>query len=536
MILNQFTETCIRCICAKLNLPENYSKLAIRSLVGNHVLCEVNGGNPIDAQGNIDHFLPHSKFQLSAPQRDAQPMGKVLSFVILCILNFTVCRLAKEIDENKPIPIDRFHGLINGDDVFFSLKNWKLWEACSGIVGLKNSVGKTFLSKAGTRCFIEMNSRTVIVDSLNPRRLEFHMVPFINFGLVKGLIRSENKKEVRILDEMANTISKMSSCHNELVTGFDIIYDDLDYLFKGYHKKFLDHELLNGIPYYIPKWLGGLGLNPGPNYQQKISDTHRRAASVIFSQFDDIKKRPKSIADPKVCYIDDIITRSVRKELELCHAPLEVPFQSIEDQSGNLKNLKEENLIVYNKLVEQVWKSEWASEFFAIRKKKKDATTFQEKSKLEMIRKMHFNQKLWISAHAVALNTFVKPLPYHKLWHQKFERYWPLFYETGDQINRSDILIKTNKLAAFKAHTQSIVWSLPLEILEYICHLLRQVQFIWRPFGNSGPLVQMEPHHKVCIQSDFFGFSSTMARRDHFITDVQYKNPVLNGSLALYKC
>jgi len=194
-------------------------------------------------------------------------------------------------------------------------------------------------------------------------------------------------------------------------------------------------------------------------------------------------------------------------------------------------------LIIYNKLVEQVWKSEWASEFFAIRKKKKDATTFQEKSKREMIRKMHFNQKLWISAHAVAINTFVKPLPYHKLWHQKFERYWPLFYETGDHINRNDILNKTSKYETLKVYTPEVqgVWSLPPEILEYICYLLRQIQFTWRPFGTSGPLIQMEPHHTVTISSKLYGFMYN-GMCNLSVKDVHYKNPVLNGSLALYKC
>jgi hypothetical protein len=249
MILNRYTRLCIRKVCEILEVPELLTKVAIRSLCDNVVDCVIQKGK--------------HKIDLLDTQKEAQPMGKVLSFTVLCLLNFTVCRLAYEIDTGIRCPIGKFPGLINGDDVFFPLFSPETWVSCSAMVGLVNSIGKTFISQPGLpgqrcRCFIEMNSRSFIVDTSDLNNLDFYQVPFINFGLMKGLIRSENTVDSSVVSRTANAIAKMGACHFELTSGFDAIYDELDYMFRGYHNVYLNSDLLRGVPFYIPKWLGGV--------------------------------------------------------------------------------------------------------------------------------------------------------------------------------------------------------------------------------------------------------------------------------------
>ena len=533
MILVHNTRLCMEQICKTLGLSDLYTKLAVRSLCGN-VLRLLVTKKDIATDTTFSTVLEDI-------QREAQPMGKVLSFVTLCILNFTVCRLAYELDTGKFCPINEFPGLINGDDVFFPIQKVETWVQCAAMVGLENSIGKTFVSepprevKARSRFFIEMNSRTFIIDCSNLNDLKYYEVPFINFGLMKGLIRSENTADSSMVSQVANAIAKMGACHHELTNCFDAIYSELDYLFKGYHQDILKNNLLRGIPFYVPKWLGGLGLNPGPDFTRTISEVHRKGASVIFSQYENFKKRPQSIVDAKTCMIDDLITKNMRQELKRQGAPEEVHHSKLEAPNGKIYDLEKENRIVYTKLVEEVWRTEWEEEFFVQHKNKKESESFKKLSEKIVARKLQHNSKLWTSAHAKALNDpYVVPLPYHKLWHRKFDSYWPVYYVDQSTRNDENIrLIQNTVESTMNWKSKELI--LPAEILDTIAHLVR--------------LMQHQEDWKIMTEctTDLVGFAQplrylkTFTVRRHGITavkeqipydDIIYRNPILNGSIS----
>jgi hypothetical protein len=530
MILVHYTRVCLTHICNKLELSELLTKVAIRSLCDNVVSLILDPHCGADEAPNMREH-----------QKCAQPMGKVLSFVVLCLLNFSVCRLAYELDSGIPCTIKEFPGLINGDDVFFPIRSVQTWVQCAGMVGLVNSIGKTFVSRPGEtgkrcRCFIEMNSRSFIVECSNLDDLQFFEVPFINFGLMKGLIRSENTADSTIISQTACAIAKMGACHSELTLGFDSIFDELDYLFRGYHRTFLESDLLRGVPFYIPKWLGGLGLNPGPRYYERIPEIHRKGASVLFSKYDDIKKRPKAIVDAKTCMIDDLITKNVKDTLEHYNAPIEVHHQDLEGPDGIIYDLKHENIKVYNLLVEEVWRTEWEQTFFVQHKNKKSASAFKKESEKLVAKKLRHNSKLWTDAHAVALNTHVQPLPFHKLWHRKFDSYWPLFLIDESTKNRTQIREIENSTPKFRECKVTI---LPPEILDRISYFLRMVQhqdseIIITSSGNFDQVRRSFDERSIILRKhcNVTDHGVVKHRAMLLIEDIEYRNPFMNGSLS----
>lgn len=293
-------------------------------------------------------------------QCDAQPMGKILSFTVLCIINYAVCRKSLELDDSSILSINKFPGLINGDDCCFPIKDANLWSGTSAIVGLINSVGKTFTSRE----FVEMNSRTFLVtsnDSLGYRlNLRFHEVPFINFGLMKGLLRSgggeEKEKGKSVHTQVVEACSRMGMCHRDLVNQFDYIYEPLDYLFKYYHNSVLLDDTLKNIPYYIPEWLGGIGLNPGPNPEERITVDELKCARWIYQNYKKLKL--KSMVLSKTCLIDNLINKHISKLFNENNIDESIDsFEMLETQEENYRSLESENQSVYTMMVEYVWRT-----------------------------------------------------------------------------------------------------------------------------------------------------------------------------------
>jgi hypothetical protein len=412
MMISSYTRVCITAICEKLGLSEDYTKVAVRSLCDNLVSLtwkEYYGPDRCD----------YTELNLKGVQREAQPMGKILSFVVLCIINFSVCRKAVEIDSGRIIPIRLFPGLINGDDCCFPIRNFEHWVGCSQMVGLFNSIGKTFCSRE----FVEMNSRTFLVNPNNdPLRLRFREVPFINFGLMKGMVRSDGGKLNQSPQmECAEAITRMGWCHRELVKDFDFLWKDLDHLFKYYHNKYLLDPMLKGIPYYIPHWLGGLGLDPGPNYIEIITETQLKCAKWIYQHFEEIK--PKSICLSKTCLIDSLINKAMSKWLKNAAINEYIDnFMDLEKENGQIVNLEEENQKVYSDMVEYLWRTRKIDDFF-----KEMTDNFAEVNRKQTVSKIYYNQKIWqMGFNYVNKQTSYKTLEWFKLWHQKQSRVKPI--------------------------------------------------------------------------------------------------------------
>jgi len=429
MMIGEYTRKCITTICEQLELPEYVKKVAVRSLCDNKVRY---GYRDRYGSGKLDY----EEFRFEGDQKEAQPMGKILSFVVLCIVNLTVCRKAIELDRKCEILCKNFPGLINGDDCCFPLRRIEHWVGTSAMVGLFNSIGKTFKSKE----FVEMNSRTFLITSNelteNYRKdLKFTEVPFVNFGLMKGMVRSasteekpgiKSNPEAERKRDVIEATSRMGWCHKELTKGFSFFYDDLDYLFKSYHNKYLLSKELAGIPFYIPFWLGGLGLDPGPDFEKKITLDQLKCAREIYQNMNKKNKRPQSVCLSKTCLIDDIISKYTNKYAKELDLTLEIPdFQTLISQDEDVNyNLLMENQKVYSSLVEYVWRDKPLSEFFTII----DDNFISVSARLS-IRKLMKNQKLWLNAYNKSKHVDMKPLEWYKLWHQKQNKVLPLVLE-----------------------------------------------------------------------------------------------------------
>jgi len=464
-MIGSYTEVCIRRICYCLNLSEDYTELCVNSLCRNTVIYKYFDEKRPKGQRNVE---------LVGEQMEAQPMGKVLSFVVLCIINLTVCRKSVEIDQGRKILIKDFPGLINGDDCCFPIRDPQIWVKCSAMVGLKNSIGKTFFSKD----FIEMNSRSFLVDLDRSLRLpsgdiifpKFREVPFINFGLVKNMIRSQQGNGD---GPVGTRLASLGDCHTEMVKGLDFCYDSLDYLFRGHNIDLLGLEELNGVPYYVPKWLGGLGLDPGPRYMEKVSDFHRQCASVIFRDF--VEKTPELINLNKTCLMDDhisIMEKALAKELDVPF--IEIPYQDLELESGlETVSLKEENQEAYVALVEVLWRNlhlidlktdledkhgnplivECRPTGYTDKQMRHLANQYDEYTSSDFFtmsshfsdylnqkrlrRKFNYNGKLWRKACGEVNNREdIQPLPWYKLWHQKQRSFLPLVIRSAVRDQR----------------------------------------------------------------------------------------------------
>jgi len=134
-----YTRTAIRFICECLELSPLYTRLAERSLVDNIITYTWIPEGEVSLDAELTQTI-------GGKQLEAQPMGKILSFVVLCIINFSMCRKALEIDQGKVISMGNFPGLINGDDCCFRIKKFETWVGMTACVGLFNSIGKTFYS------------------------------------------------------------------------------------------------------------------------------------------------------------------------------------------------------------------------------------------------------------------------------------------------------------------------------------------------------------------------------------------------------
>ena len=428
MVLVKYTRHIIKNICRILKLGPNLSKLAEISV------C--------DCMLDYKFKYKDQSINLYLQQKEAQPMGKILSFPILCILNFMVCRKAIEYDNyNIQVPISNFPGLINGDDCVFPIYNYKHWEGIASMVGLNHSIGKTFISKD----FLEMNSRTFLVKGIEHSSylidLTFTEVPFINFGLMKGLVRSSSEEykskpingclESVTSTEINSSVGRMGWCHNQLVSNLLFMFEDLDYLFKFYHNKYLLDKRLCGIPYYMPSWLGGLGLHPGLLPENKLTIQQLMGAHFIYQHITNRMYRPQYLTESKTCILDDIF-ESIPEVKKL----QDTPFTRVSEYGSELNlsiDIDDSYQEAYKHFIEYLWRSFDLSKFF-----NEIDEDFRLASEKIMKKKLYHNQRLWFTASRCIGDT---TLQWFALWQRKQRRVKPLIAGSSERNLRETIAL-----------------------------------------------------------------------------------------------
>jgi len=288
-----------------------------------------------------------------------------------------------------------------------------------------------------------MNSRSFLLHDYEQVdgdffKLKFREVPFINFGLMKGLVRSEGGDDVK-KDERTTIVeacSRMGWCSKELMRGFEFIHKELDFLFRYYHNKYLLSSHLNGIPYYIPTWLGGLGLSVGNRPDELISDLQLKAARSIFQDFEKLK--PKSMSQMKTCLLDELVTKVQNSQFDrfgFSKEERKVNFQNLESEGCSEIDLIKENQSVYTDTIEFLWRSLAMPNFFC-----EMDENFVRISDKAASRRLYHNQKIWQQSCGRAVNSESQPLPWFKLWHQSYHDVKPIISVDAGRANREHIM------------------------------------------------------------------------------------------------
>jgi hypothetical protein len=229
------------------------------------------------------------------PQKRGQLMGSIVSFPVLCIANAALCRWAMELSESKPIQLSQAPLLINGDDAALRAKStvYHFWRRITGFCGLKESLGKTYLSKN----FVEINS-TIFERKEEPKLLLYpatdrhparerpthlYQVKYVNAGLLIGLKRSQGSIGLNDQDSPYNNLASRA---RQLISHAPAdLHEKVMKAFISFH-----HDILtkSRLPWYIPDWLGGLGLPHGS--WGEPSELDLRLAHLILLNWQ--KERP----------------------------------------------------------------------------------------------------------------------------------------------------------------------------------------------------------------------------------------------------
>ena len=218
------------------------------------------------------------------PQQEGQLMGSIISFPFLCIANGALCRYALEQangctyrlrERRNPHGIPLAPLLINGDDCLFKGKSGlirPIWENVCRVAGLLSSVGKTYFSRE----FCTINS--TIFQYCQGLWVERK---YINLGLLHG-----NKRSVVAGSE-----------NGTLAIGqFGVICRELKRscpprLWPRVKKEFIHAHLKDlkkfSLPWFVPEWLGGLGLPMDD--PAEISALDRRACTFILMNWNKSK-------------------------------------------------------------------------------------------------------------------------------------------------------------------------------------------------------------------------------------------------------
>jgi hypothetical protein len=272
----------------------------LKSWVSNAVssaLAKCLGFTPTEAELFTRALTGHI-FEDGRPQTTGQLMGSIASFPVLCIANAAVCRWALEVATGRVYTLADAPLMINGDDC--ALRGPKalygIWQRITRWVGLEESVGKTYFSKN----FVNINSTNferkqdpfeITYTRPDGRRIARHtalkQTRYVNIGLMTGLKRSGTSVGLNDQDDPRSNIGTRARELARLAP--DRCKKVVMREFIERHRDILEKTRL---PWYIPEWLGGIGLPIGE--WGAPSELDLRLARAILLNW--AKRRPISLA------------------------------------------------------------------------------------------------------------------------------------------------------------------------------------------------------------------------------------------------
>lgn len=331
------------------------------------------------------------------PQKEGQLMGSIISFPFLCLANAAMCRWAMEITDcenyqliNKPIKgYKKCRLLVNGDDCVFPGKTTTMfdnWKKVTAFGGLESSVGKTFRS----RKFLTINSVQYKYRGDGwEEDLEYIEIKYVNLGLVYA----QKKDGIR-----GKPFYRLGAIHRDLhrtcppeyfqTASKLFLKEARRRRFRTYWNKqdkcLVEEEIpfssiLDAqVPYYMPEWLGGLGLVRTEKSQ--INDWDLRVAGFIRSNYSESKIQ--SISETPKWAFHKLAQKSIDDYAFLG----DQNFQKVEFD-GTERDLEEEYDKLYGLLVVE-----------ALLTTELDKLTLhvQETEENKMLRRKHLqNQHIW---------------------------------------------------------------------------------------------------------------------------------------------
>jgi len=211
-------------------------------------------------------------------QQKGQLMGSVLSFPVLCILNFVTYALSDDhvlelirdsrtlYRDQRKMVLDSLPVLINGDDILFytDYTQYKRWSEALRHVGFEKSLGKNLVSKK----FVTINSAFFWLGGKDKKVKWFN---FPNIGLLRGQSKLNNRDvDTRPIWDIHNELLRSCQDHTHLFTK----------LFLYYNREKIQ-EITKGGYYnlYLARSLGGCGFDG----EAKIYQAHQKClASYLY--------------------------------------------------------------------------------------------------------------------------------------------------------------------------------------------------------------------------------------------------------------
>jgi len=345
---------------------QDFRILMKRALTG-HMLM-----NPIYNDDYRKGTLNGDEPDLFRDQKEGQLMGSIISFIFLCLANGALCRYAMEISDTHPLRlVDRkIRGthlarlLINGDDCVFIGKEKVLfdtWEKITAFGGLESSVGKTFQSKE----FLTINSvQYGYGEDLRPwddtgtsEPELYEEVKYVNLGLVYGQKKDGVRgKPFYRLGAISRDLHR--TCPEEYYSNaFDLFIKEnfKKTTFERVDKKgnvtFVENQMYGlsnaKVPFYLPEWLGGLGLVPDKKrYNNAYSKGNLRKGAIVREWLSDGLIDIQKMTDKSEWGFHEL----VKKSLEDYNFLQNQNFEEVEFD-GTTRLLEDEDSKLYSLLV-----------------------------------------------------------------------------------------------------------------------------------------------------------------------------------------
>jgi hypothetical protein len=235
--------------------------------------------------------------RVQADQVNGQLMGSITSFPVLCIVNAGTNRLVLSDYQ----PLKNLKMSVNGDDIAFigTDDQFQKHERLTRRINFILSDGKVFISKE----FVNMNSRF-----FRREEAKDHEVLRLRDGVEKRVIMKRNFYPVeyaslgtivpnRVDYDRSKDLGSMGQRYIDSVQRMPKAERVIHTLFCKKNKRALESVR---VPWYIPSWLGGLGMTTSLT-MEKISVLDRKITNKIFHNYN--KTQPKNINNTEKIWV-----------------------------------------------------------------------------------------------------------------------------------------------------------------------------------------------------------------------------------------